>query len=353
MSKNILYNFIAHKIFKTGTLPSGIKLTQKTHTKGTLYYFFELPKDDAVVGEYTLDNHHVSVFAESNGYLDGKSQYHYTAYMKDKEGNRYRLHVYFNPRDGYVSVPLLSLIADDGSFIPVADSEDNHEVFKALAHLSIDTLIAQLRKDQKELVKKLKQEYDVLEKEATELSKNLESNKEAYKDNLDLQIAKLEELSNYTDSDPYLYQLAFLKRQKKSPELQILSSGTGHLESKENKESSTTKESSHVETEIATPDSDGRVVTNKAGLSEEIVELSKQFEHIKTLKDDKLAVALTALNTSLLDLELTGTLLKDLQSLRALRKQLDVKASTTLQNLLLSGKFNEAAALSSFYKLVP
>jgi predicted nucleotidyltransferase len=355
MSKNILYSLITRKyeVIKAGAVRSGIKLIQKTHSKGTPYYFFDLPKDVEIVGDYTLDNHHMSVFAESNGYLDGKSQYHYTAYMKDKEGNSFRLHVYFNPQDGYVSVPLLCRVTSDGQYIPVAGRDDHHEAFKALAHFSIDKLIAQLRKDQKELVTKLKQEYEVLEKEATELSKNLELNKEAYKDNIDLQIAKLEELSTYTNTDPILANRVYLDKLKKSPELKTSSLRSGRLESKENKESKTTKISSVVETEVAASESDSRVVKKHSGLEKQIAELHKQFEQLKALKGEQLSEAITGIDIRLCALEIEGVLLKDLHELRAIRRQLDDKASSTLKSLLGLGKYTEATLLAPFYHLVP
>jgi hypothetical protein len=351
MPKNILYNVIASKTSKEKNIPRGIVLTQKRHSEGTLYFKFELPKHTGAIDEYILDDHHVSVFAD----MDGKRQYHYTAYMNDNEGKQFRLHIYFNPEDGYVGIPLLSSVSNDGrTFTPVADCEENHEAFKTLAKISIESLVAQLRTDHRDLIDKLKKEYDVLEKAATELSKELELNKKAYILNIDQQIAKLEELNNYTNTDPVLSHLSYLNKLKESPELQITSFKTVHLESKESKVSKDTAEPITLKEEVRkdSPSSNNRTVKKKPGLDEEIVTLKNEFEKLKNLKNRKLAKAIKVLDNSLKILEAKGVLLKDVQDLQILRTQLDGIAVKTLKLLMGTGKYPAATELAAFYPLV-
>ena len=354
MTKNVLFNVITQKTSKEGNIPRGIALSQLNHKEGTPYFFFALPKPAGAIGDYTLDTHHLSVFEESNGRMDGKSQYHYTAYLKDKNGNSFRLHIYFNPQDGYIGLPLLSRISDDGRFIPVADCEEHHEAFKALAEMSIDGLIVQIRKDQKELIAKLKTEYELLEKEGTELSKELERNKDPYKANVDRQIEKLEELKNYSNTDPILDNLSYLKKLKQTPELRTPSSTSRRLEGKEHKQAAVAENPSiEVPKEVTRRASSE--VKEKIRIDKEIAELKVQFEQLKLLKDDKLVAAIAALNARLVQLELEmddGSSLKQLHDVRTLRISLDDKASKMVQYLLAVGKYTETAPLAPFYRLV-
>lgn len=41
MTKNVLYNAITQTIFKKGTSLDGVKLSKRTHSKETDYYFFD------------------------------------------------------------------------------------------------------------------------------------------------------------------------------------------------------------------------------------------------------------------------------------------------------------------------
>ena len=104
--------------------------------------------------------------SDSEGHRGKKSQYHYTAKLK-KDGKFFCLHIYYNEHDGCIEVPFLAQVDKKGKRLADVDCEEYHETFQLFAHRSIKNLVAQIRKDQKELVAKLKEEYEVLEKEAT------------------------------------------------------------------------------------------------------------------------------------------------------------------------------------------
>jgi hypothetical protein len=363
MPKNVLYSVIQKKTSQENKLPAGVTLVHQTNTAGSPYFLFNLPKTLGKIGDYTLDNHHVSVFYD----MDGKSQYHYTAIFKDTHEHQFRLHIFYNSHDGYDNVPGLARIGADGGLIPVLDCEEYHEAFKALAKLSIAGVVTQLRKDQKELVDFLMASDAKLDKEAIELSKDLEKNQEAYVVSATKRIAVLEELLNYSNKDEIILgTLKFLINFRNSIESTTGSPRLLALESKDNKESSTVQASSAGE--AATPagvtvKDEASTNKKKTDLPQVISKLDKQLTKLKNLKADKLTDAIAALNISLVDIEIAAleqhykVTSTDIFALNTIRTSLGQLAGKRLQNILLSsdqpGRFTEAAKLSPFYKLLP
>ena len=373
MSKNVLFNLINNKIFKKGDIPGGAKLSLRTHSEGTDYFFFELPINEMNVEGFTLTNHHLSVFKESSGPIDGKSQYHYTAFIKNKAGHDFRLHIYYNSHDGYVSEPFLSSVSAEGIFTPIADCEEHHPAFKALAQLSINDLVKHLRKTQKDTIKILEGEYDRLETIATGLSVDIEINKIAYLAILDEQIAILEELNSYSNKvHPLSGNLRYLKNFKRVLESETVLSSV-RLERKEAKyEKTTAKEESEqlqkspLSKEVVPAQQvadtilvDGRAVKEKSRLDQDVSVLKEQITQLKSLKGDALVDSVAEFFKKLVELELEvdagvcNASLKNMHDLRALSTSIHERGVKTLQHLLILGKFTAVAKLSPFYNLLP
>ena len=377
MSKNALYNVINAEIASQLTnIPGAESLFQLTHRLGSKYFLFKLPFEDNMrVGDFTLIEHHLSVYDKPLGKLDLKSQTHYTACFKDASYNVYRLHVYFDSNDDLVGRPLLSKLVSDDIYEPV-NCQENEEVFLVSARFSTKALFGYLREVQNRLINTHQEEYDVLEKEASLLSQNLVKNKEEYLYKVGRLIETLDQIINYSNSTQIpLGKRTFLVRLRKSVErLEVTAPVVKSEKLKARGKSEKSKARLKGEIEVKSPlalhsnsffpanlSSSGKPNKSRSKLeiSEAINALSLDFEKCKRLEDKALIRSIEALYSELrekevgIDFEYYTASTKDIQELQTLKKGIETLAKGLLQKLLITGKYEEAKKLNLFYSILP
>jgi len=204
LSRNSLYNVISQEITpKTFRLDGVQTASLNRHQSGSPYFLFELAKEiqPFCIAPYSLESHHVSVYEQATSVLDLKSQYHYTAYFNDGNGSRFRLHVFYNQNDTLVTHPLLAKETADHEYEPISSHEyaEYDEVFSLFAAASTKKLVTHLRNTQNELLRKHDEQYQMMDDNASKLSKNLAENIEQYQTIITEMITKLEQAQNHAN----------------------------------------------------------------------------------------------------------------------------------------------------------
>jgi hypothetical protein len=190
MPKNILFNTISYLQSKQlmPDFTNNVVVTKSQNKEGISYFRFELSSEKRT--EYTIENeifilnsHHLSIY-ENEDFNNAKlSQYHYTAYFND----RYRLHVYFNGKDELEIPPIWEMKIENNQYTKL-DADHLNDFFLSLVNQNSIAIIRELRKSRANLFKELQDNYSEKEKQASELSKNLESQAKEY-------LEKLEEIT--------------------------------------------------------------------------------------------------------------------------------------------------------------
>ncbi|WP_454782192.1 hypothetical protein [Legionella sp. WA2022007384] len=160
MAKNTLFNFLSlHKT--TVQFPQGHKLELDTNKNGHYYFRVICPNQEKLVitveeKEYLLENHHISVY-ENECRDDPKlNQYHYTAELRNKAGECYRLHVYFNAFDEHLNSTFEQKI---GANYKLVDIKNPKNQFLTLALKHTEPLLKQLRQQHNEVIRALEHRY--------------------------------------------------------------------------------------------------------------------------------------------------------------------------------------------------
>jgi hypothetical protein len=379
MSKNALFNLIRiRKKIAKFDLPNDIKLIERTHKSGSQYFLFELPiEKDYVIGQYHLISHHVSVYEKPLGRLDLKSQYHYTAYF-DHEGDTYRLHVYYDADDDYVSKPLFSKMFSEDDFIPV-DCSENAAAFDLLSDSATKNLIDCLRAAQASHIKTLTMQYDELEASLLLLSEDIYKHKANYISTLQSQIDVLNELERYT-TDPRwvarkikwlttsLKHIELLEPPKNSSPTNERSKpeGKDKADASDKNSNLSRKPRGHQLTYFkdqptAKPSAAAKVIHKiKPDFSTVIEKLSQKFEAYVKLKDTVLIDLIQSLYSELSEVEWAlefthkyNVAFNDLKNLKIIRTKIEEMGVGLLQRTLVAGNFIEAVKLGTFYNLMP
>ncbi len=215
MIKNNLYNVIKElNLISSADIPNVTSTQLSIARSGTAYYLFNLPEvQELKISNYQLTEHHISVYKEhEEGF--SKSQYHYTAIFENRMGIKYRLHVFFDAQDKLVDNPAFAKLVDEDENIyePVSAGEEKNE-FIDLACLYTSDWASYVRNQQSKMAEKLAKECAVLEKATSDLSINLELNKEPYIASLEQQIEKLRKLSLFVTNPRPLLETAFFLNQ--------------------------------------------------------------------------------------------------------------------------------------------
>ncbi len=312
----------------------------------------------------------MSVYEKPLGRLDLQSQYHYTAYFEHGD-DIYRLHVYFNANDAFVSQPLLSKVVSDSDFIPVA-CDENVAAFDLLADSATINLVKYLRAVQKEHIEKLNALYDELDTQLVTLSENIYANKSKYIAILQSQIEILRDLKHY-DSDPYKVsrRIKWLSTTQKHIELlkppvnipvnkPVTGQATnGTVESNKNSASSRKNRGHQVTYFKEHPKSQPKQI-EKANFSDVIQKLSQKHASYLKIEDDLLIDLIQPLYSELNEAEWVlesahqyHVTFDDLKNMKAIRTKIEQMGISLLQRLLVKGCFSDAPKLAVFYRLMP
>lgn len=369
MSKKALYNLIQAN-FGSGnfTLPTGISLINKTHTSGTRYFLFDLPKPmQTRIDDLVLTSHHVSVYEVPTGKIDLKSQYHYTAYFQNASGEEYRLHVFFDFKDGLVTRPLLSILSTGDKYESV-QSEDNDEEFTHLATTACNELISYLRTIQNNTIETLQSQLSELEKQLEQLSQLSNDQIEYGKDYLRIisdQIELLKELNKISNKSGHIVkQMRWLIASKEiiesstykpvtTREKEGTNEGAG---SKKQVKATTSGKDQHKDKKASSSVSSTihRVPVAKPAISDIVQQLKLRFMESKNsaTRLSELYGDLKEKEWQLEFKEYTATA-RDLNDLRILKAEIEKSGKDLLERFLVLSDFRNAAILSPFYRLLP
>ncbi|STY31111.1 coiled-coil-containing protein [Legionella wadsworthii] len=170
MAKNTLFNFIS-RADNTIQLPSEYQLALDSNREHRDYYRIECPKINNFIlkskeDEYMLDNHHVSIYENENRENPNLSQYHYTAEFINLQGERFRLHVYFNSFD--VMLPNISFEKKSLVGYQKVEKTELEDQLIVLALQHTKPLMQSLRQQHNERIKTLEAQYHVCEEQLSE-----------------------------------------------------------------------------------------------------------------------------------------------------------------------------------------
>lgn len=149
MSKNTLFNFIGLHFTKDIFTSECTKVVLDRNKEESLYYRLELAPTKVELRDksqaYKLLNHHISIYETERRDNPQLSQYHYTAYFTNAEGEVFRLHVYFNANDELTMNASFSKEEEIG-YTPI-ETPRLEDAFINLAITHVRPVIAQLRKN--------------------------------------------------------------------------------------------------------------------------------------------------------------------------------------------------------------
>lgn len=358
--------------YRTGhfVLPEGIRLSNKKHALGGRYFLFELPIEKRVrIDALDLISHHVSVYESPIGKIDLKSQYHYTAFFENAAGKEYRLHVYFDAKDGMVTSPMLSVLRGD-KYEPV-DSDDLDEVFTGLATTACSELVIFLRRAQRNRVDNLQRQFQELENRLEALSSNLVKNKKEYLEVMTGQIQVLDELSKISNKSPAIIkQMKWLIASKELIEPETFQpepvsdsenddTRAEPLEAKATRNENTAASVKSKKNQKAKAQTAPQKVKVKPSISGEVENLKLKNAVAVRLDGTNQANELSELYRTLKEKEWQvefkerSATVEDLNDLRVLRASIEKSAGELLQRFLLQSDFKNTELLNQFYHLLP
>jgi hypothetical protein len=205
MTINKLYRFINRSL---NTLPIKQHLDKgcfhfKVDSEQHNYVLYELAMDNCRIAtiaddqQYILKSHHISFYEMQNDKNPCLSQYHYTAYLEDKNKQKYQLHVHFDQNDQLTTSAILSIEDDNGLYV---QQKISPKFTNGLAQLAIDKsfrFMSELRAQYQNSLNNLETRYNELEQELRNLSCNLVANRDSYLAKLKIIIEVLTQLSDY------------------------------------------------------------------------------------------------------------------------------------------------------------
>lgn len=369
MPKNILFNLISISRQNNGSTNRPYQNAQlKTHLQGGQYYFFPLglPSQKVNIDHFELYEHHLSVNESPVTTLDCMSDLHYTAFFKGKGNCRYRLHVYFNNNAEIIAKPYFSECNFDGSFKPVACSVYS-EVFACLAKQHTQTLLIKLVEAKNNELASYKKAYNEVDLTLSTLCMDPLKNKDMIIDLISRQIGMIESIESLTQFSTRSSELSELVGRKHL--LRILGRSILTAKPEVSPPASESSSSSAPPTLPATkPLAKNKAPAQKTALQEKQENLPEELEHLENNYAQLLKLPssncsdsrrlLADLHPKLWELEFKLRHFAEpefamIRRFEKLKKEVEKNAKLQLLNLLLTGKFNEAKELASFYTLIP
>ncbi len=223
MKPNLYYQFIqAHHNNLTDTPALNKKNFVIPDKDKPLYYLYELPRqrEHVLLSEdnepLRLVSHHISFYEKFNDNNRNISCYHYTAYFRDKTGDHYQLHAYFDQQDQMVGEPVLSKKINENEY---SEQKIGSTLSDSLAEFAVDNSMAtmgELHQQFEQTFTRLENSYDTLEEKLTHLSAELPVQLETYTTHLDQALPIAEELANLEEDNQYGKIHKFLQQIKTS-----------------------------------------------------------------------------------------------------------------------------------------
>lgn len=363
MSKNRLFNFIQYQINKSPESPIYLDFKLAKNLSKKRYYRLDLPRKtdrESIIG-YELITHHLSIFeteARTNPFL---SQYHYTAFFKNQEGNHFKLHVYFDSHDEIAMKPVFLIEETLKRYKPFPSDELNH-YFIDLAKENIVPLLKIFRLAQTEVIERLENRYYELEKEAEALFETEGFHSDIYFLKLDEICTALSQLIPLTDNNKYLKIHCFVSKLKErgrnldkstlmedivveQPLKKIIITEKeeffvplpSHSSSEKNQPSPKEKEALSFETQL-----------------QNLIFQSKKIK-VKETKDSHLSFLISHILTEINALSCLideNTPMTAIQQLKNLHQEIQEQGQKIFPRILINGELEAAAQLVSFHDLI-
>jgi hypothetical protein len=365
MAQNVLFNFIKLYIITTKTTSISHYPTEDTNKEGTHYYRYNLQKNKQILlsddgHSYRLKKHHLSVYETEIDKNPTLSQYHYTAYFSDENGEDYQLHVHFNERDLLTNAPVFSKGNDKTSGFALIPNEELNEAFINLATSSIEPIISELRKQVTEQIQKLEASYRSLEENACNLADKIEDNHKQYELALDKIIKTLDQLIPLTKHNHYEQIKNFLNILKKNIARQPLQPKAKPTAKTQKESATTNNKASFPASELsafAAPPKSSQRQKNTLDIDKELDKLSTTFSSLPTAESNRQPDILGELNAEINTLSLIleesdATSLSSVKRLKKLHGEIHKAGEELLRNLLKKGEFTLAEKLPAFHYLL-
>lgn len=211
MKINKLFLFLQNeeKAIESGPALKVERLQQKPD-----YYLYKLPLSRALkVGEnenkYSVTEHHVTIHQYYTVSDLNRTYYHYTANLRDNQGQVYQLHVYFDENDRIVTAPILTL--EKGETITKVQVKQSLSL--SLAELAIEQsapFVSELNAQFQQNRARLEADYEEREKHLSDLSQHLTENKKEYLECLQKTRTLANQLTYYDNENHYSQIESFL-----------------------------------------------------------------------------------------------------------------------------------------------
>lgn len=171
MAYNTLYQFLF------GFKPPGITIEHGKNRRDVAYIRIPIATTDASnTPNLGLQNHHISIYSNEDSTNPFLSQYHYTSTITDNRGITWYSHVFFNERDSVIHSDHRSISPSmaSSSTDPAIESQTIplflDEQIILIAEKTTKSIMGKLRACFTNKISSLEQDYQRLEKEASDLS---------------------------------------------------------------------------------------------------------------------------------------------------------------------------------------
>lgn len=358
MVQNTLFNYISYSSNldrNNNTKRSSFEL--KSNTKGAAYYLKQLEKDMIKICDYTLLEHHISVYEKENNFLFG--QHHYTAVFEDETGINYKLHVYFDANDSLTADPVFSIYNKQTQKYERIDASVPYDDFTLLAQSYIEPIMSELREKQKQTIQLLEQKYKQLEKNACSISETPGNNRSKFLASLTKIQEVLANIIPLVKHNHYEPINQFISNLKKNVE-QTPDTPSSEQMKKPKENSVNSSKNTHNKHTLFQKSRSKTTKSQKDILyfafDKEFSAISNTFSGLNDNNDESKSKILADLyarsNGLLISAEIETVDFSALKKLKSLNGQIQKAGEEQLRTVLKNGDFSSAQHLSAFHYLL-
>lgn len=358
MVQNTLFNYISYSSnLDRNNNTKGSSFELKSNTKGAAYYLKQLGKDTIKICDYTLLEHHISVYKKESNSLFG--QHHYTAVFENETGVNYKLHVYFDANDSLTADPVFSIYNKLTQKYEPIDASVPHDDFTLLAQSYIEPFMSGLRAEHNQAIELLEKKYKQLEKNACSISETPGDNRAKFIVSLTkiqgvlANIIPLVRHNHYEQINQFISNLK--KNVEQTPDVQ-----SSELMEKPKENSVNSSKNTHNKHTLFQKSHSKAKKSQKHILSfafdKEFSVISNIFSGLHDNNDEDKSKILADLyartNGLLINAEIETVGFAALKELKSLNGQMQKAGEKQLRTVLKEGDFISAQRLSAFHYLL-
>ncbi|PJE16915.1 hypothetical protein, partial [Legionella sp.] len=355
MKKSVLFNFIKKDQLN---LPEDIQL--KSDREDRPYCLVQLPLEDIILKSqqdfYSLQEHHISIYEEMSESESVISQYHYTAIFKNGNGEKCKLHVYYDSSDRVTGRPSFAIQRD--SEWEKISTPDLEAEFEKLAREKCIPFISFTKEKLAHHLAELEEQYTQQEMAAARLSRE-PSKLAKYREALLTLEDSLNALIPLCKHDKYKNVLKLIRKIRSTVEEEL--STPLAKPAMPSVKAVNTEPSTNSEPDVVSAKSKKKKKKAKGHAGEfnrQVNELNMGYKPLAAMKFEEISPkdidALLALHekSSMIFLELDdkkGLSITVLNNLRIIEDKVEKLGSKMLEALLASKRFDEAKRLIPFH----